>query len=182
MAAGRAGRRDAVAAPPRARAIPRADLAFAVFCVGVAGLTWWEARALPPGKFDPLGPAAVPTALCYIMAALGGVILVRVALGLAVGHARQSLLVGLHEDGADLGYRRRPEQAVATVALAVLYVLAMDRGWLSFRTATAAFLVVLGAVLVPRTPRAQAISLGVGLGTAVILDLIFRRVLVLDLP
>ncbi|MGH7322565.1 MAG: tripartite tricarboxylate transporter TctB family protein, partial [Candidatus Rokuibacteriota bacterium] len=146
------------------------------------GVTWWEARALPPGKFDPLGPGAVPVALCYVMAALGGLILLRVALGLAVGHARQSLLVGVHEDGEDLGYRRRPERAVATVALAVLYVLAMHRGWLSFLPATSAFLVVLGALLVERTPRAQAISFGVGLGTAVFLDLIFRRVLILDLP
>jgi hypothetical protein len=165
-----------------ARRAARADLAFGAFCLAVAGLTWWEARALPPGRFDPLGPGAVPVALCYVTAALGALILLRVALGLAVGHARQSLLVGLHEDAAELGYRRRPDRAVVTAIFAVLYVLAMHQGWLAFLPATAAFLVVLGALLVERTPSAQAISLVVGVGTAVFLDLIFRRVLILDLP
>ncbi len=170
----------ASSAPSRGTA--RADLAFAIFCFAVAGATWWEARALPPGKFDPLGPGAVPATLCYVMAALGGVILLRVALGLRVGHARQSLLVGLHAEEGDAGYRRRPDRAVATAVFAVLYVLAMHQGWLSFLPATAAFLVVLGALLVERTPRAQTISLMVGVSTAVFLDLIFRRVLILDLP
>jgi putative tricarboxylic transport membrane protein len=171
-----------VARSPRSRGAARADLAFVAFCLVVAGVTWWEARALPPGKFDPLGPAAVPVVLCYVMAALGGLILLRMVLGLAVGQARQSLLVGLHAEEDDAGYRRRPDRAVATLAFAVIYVLAMHRGWLSFLPATSAFLVVLGALLVQRTPRAQAISLLVGLGTAVSLDLIFRRVLILDLP
>ena len=160
----------------------RADLAFGAFCLAVAGITWWEARALPPGRFDPLGPGAVPVALCYVTAALGGLILLRVALGREVGHARQSLLVGLHEDGGELGYRRRPDRAVATAVFSVLYVLAMHQGWLGFLPATAAFLVVLGALLVERTPRAQTISFLVGVGTAVFLELIFRRVLILDLP
>jgi hypothetical protein len=158
-----------------------ADVAFAVFCVGVAGVTWWEARGLPPGKFDPLGPGAVPIFLCYVMAALGGLILLRVALGLAVGHARQSLLVGLHAEGDDTE-DRRPGRAVVTVALTVAYVLAMHRGWLAFLPATAGFLVILGGVLVARTGRAQAISLAVALATAVFLDLVFRRILILDLP
>jgi hypothetical protein len=58
----------------------------------------------------------------------------------------------------------------------------MHRGWLSFLPATAAFLAVLGALLVPRTRRAHAVSLGVALGVAVLLDLVFRRILILDLP
>jgi hypothetical protein len=158
-----------------------ADVAFAVFSLAVAGVTWWEARGLPPGKFDPLGPGAVPILLCYVMAALGGLILLRVALGLAVGHARQSLLVGLHAEGDDAA-DRRPGRAVVTVALTVAYVLAMHRGWLAFLPATAGFLAILGAVLVSRTARAQAISLVVALATAVFLDLVFRRILILDLP
>jgi hypothetical protein len=124
----------------------------------------------------------VPIALSYVMAALAGVILVRVAFGLTVGHARQSLLVGLHEDSGDPGYRRRPDRAVATAALTALYVLLMHRGWLSFLPATAAFLTMLGVLLVPRTSRGFALSLGLGLGAAVLLDLVFRRVLILDLP
>jgi hypothetical protein len=109
------------------------------------------------------------------------VILLRIALGLAVGRAQQSLLVGLHaEDGSATD--RRPGRAVATAALTVVYVLAMHRGWLAFLPATAGFLVVLGAVLVARTGRAQAISLAVALTTAVCLDLVFRRILILDLP
>ena len=62
------------------------------------------------------------------------------------------------------------------------YVLAMHRGWLAFLPATAVFLVILGGVLVARTPRAQAISLAVALSTAAFLDLVFRRILILDLP
>jgi Tripartite tricarboxylate transporter TctB family len=157
------------------------DVAFALFCLGVAGVSWWEARGLPPGKFDPLGSGAVPIFLCSVMAALGSLILLRVALGLAVGHARQSLLVGVHADGDDPA-DRRPGRAVATVALTVAYVLAMHRGWLSFLPATSGFLVFLGAVLVERTARAQALSLVVGLTTAVFLDVVFRRILILDLP
>jgi hypothetical protein len=170
------------ARPPRRARPARADLAFVAFSLAVAGATWWEARALPPGKFDPLGPGAVPIALCYLMAALAGLILVRVGLGLAVGHARQSLLVGLHEESVDPGYRRRPDRAVATAGLTALYVLLMHRGWLSFLPATAAFLAILGVLLVPRTSRGLALSLGIGLGAAVLLDLVFRRVLILDLP
>ena len=71
---------------------------------------------------------------------------------------------------------------MVTGALTVAYVLAMHRGWLAFLRATAVFLVILGGVLVARTPRAQAISLAVALATAVFLDLVFRRILILDLP
>jgi hypothetical protein len=170
-----------VTATPSPEGSRTADVAFAVFCLGVAGVTWWEARGLPPGKFDPLGAGAVPILLCYVMAALAGVILLRVALGLAVGHARQSLLVGLHGEEGGVA-DRLPGRAVVTGALTVAYVLAMHRGWLAFLPATAGFLALLGSVLVARTARAQAISLAVALVTAVFLDLVFRRILVLDLP
>jgi hypothetical protein len=160
----------------------RADLAFVALCLVVAGVTWREARTLPAGKFDPLGPATVPILLCLVMAALAGLMLLRLAIGRAVGHARTSLVLGVGVDARDLPYRLRPGLAIATFGLTVLYVLAMQRGGLGFLPATGLFLAVLGALLVPRTPRAQAVSLALALGLAVLLDLVFRKILIVDLP
>jgi hypothetical protein len=160
----------------------RADLAFAGFCLAVAGVTWWEARALPPGKFDPLGPGTVPILLCFVMAGLAGLILLRLAIGLAVGHARTSLVLGVGVDARDLPYRLRPALAVATFLLTALYVLAMHRGGLGFLPATGLFLALLGALLVPRTPWAQGLSLVLALVVAVLLNFVFRTILIVDLP
>jgi hypothetical protein len=159
-----------------------ADLAFGLGCLGVAAVTWWEAGRLPPPLFDPLGPGAVPRLVSGVLATLALLLVGRVALGLRVGHARQSMLVGVGPGGEALGYQQRPGLAVASFALAVLYVVAMQRGWVGFLAATLLFLAVLGALMTERTRRAQAVSLGVAIVTALLLDYVFRTLLVVDLP
>ncbi len=157
-----------------------ADVVFALAVMAVAGMTWREASGLPPPLYDPLGPASVPTWLCMVLLTLGGVLLVRAVLGLRIGHATQSLILGIAED-APTSYRLRPLLAVLGFAITVAYLAALSVG-MRFLWATMVFLAVLGIAMSDRSRRHVAIALAIAVVAAVAIDFLFRRVFVVDLP
>jgi len=157
-----------------------ADVVFALAVMAVAAATWREASTLPPPLYDPLGPGSVPTWLCMALLALGGILLVRAALGRRIGQATQSLILGV-SDGAPTDYRLRPLLAVLGFALTVAYVAALGAG-MRFLWSTMAFLAALGIAMGDRSRRQVAIALAVAAVGAVAIDYLFRRVFVVDLP
>lgn len=161
----------------------RADLAFVLFCLVVAGITWREAARLPDSPFDPLGPGSVPMGLCVALAVLALLLAGRLLLGLDGGTAKQSLLVGApDENGGELPYRLRPGLAVLAALLTLAYVAALQLRLLGFVWVTLVYLAVLGAVMLPRRAGPQAISLAIAVIGAFALEFIFTRLVVIDLP
>lgn len=145
---------------------PRADMALALSIGAFAALILWEADKIPPPFFDPLGSAAVPNGVALVLAVLAGLTFIR-AIAALPWPARPPAV----------GYRLRPDIAVAISVAAVLYVAAMDFDILGFRTATIAFVAFASAVLARFQMRMSLIgvlvALGVGIGGAYIFTQFF---------
>lgn len=166
-------------AKPARRAGP--DLAFALFCLGVAALIYFEARKLPDSPFDPLGPGSVPMIVSGLLAGLALLLLGRLALGLAVGSAAQSLIAGMNSDEPTT-HRRRPLTAVVGYLMTVAYVAVMHLDWLDFFWATLVYMAALGILLLPRTRNAWIAAVVIAVVSAAATQYIFTRILFVDLP
>ena len=166
------------AATPR-RVLP--DLAFALFCLVVAAVMYLEARKLPDSPFDPLGPGSVPMMVAGLLGALALVLLGRLALGLGVGSAAQSLITGMNS-AEPVTHRRRPVTAIVGYAMTIAYVAVMHLDWLDFFWATLVYMAALGVVLLPRSRQAWIISLVIAVVSAASLQYVFTRILFIDLP
>jgi hypothetical protein len=163
----------------RRRVLP--DLAFALFCLVVAGTMYLEARKLPDSPFDPLGPGSVPMMLSGLLAALAAILLGRLALGLGVGSAAQSFIVGMNSDEPPV-HRRRPLTAIVGYALTIVYVAVMHFDVLDFFWATLIYMTALGFMLLPRTPRSWTIAVVIAVISTAAMQYIFTKVLFIDLP
>lgn len=158
----------------------RVDAVAAVVVLAVAGVMFAAARREPAALYDPFGPGTAPMAVSAVLALLAVILLVRTLLGLRVGQSTQSLVLGL--DGASpTEYRLRPELALITFVASTLFVAAMAAG-LPFLWSTLAFLLVLGAAMSDRRPRSIAVAAAVAVVGAVAVDLLFRRLLLVQLP
>lgn len=163
----------------RARILP--DLAFALFCLVVAGMMYREASRLPDSPFDPLGPGSVPMMVAGLLGALAVLLLVRLALGLKIGSAAQSIIVGMSSDEPP-SHRRRPVTAVIGYLMTMAYVAVMHLDWLDFFWATLIYMALLGFLLLPRTRRAWATALVIAVISAASTQYIFTKILFIDLP
>jgi hypothetical protein len=170
---------SAAAETRRKRAWP--DFAFALFCLVAAGLMYFEARKLPDSPFDPLGPGSVPMLLAGLLAALALLLLGRLALGLGVGSAAQSFIVGMSSDEPPT-HRRRPITAIVGYTLTIAYVAVMHLDWLDFFWATLIYMAALALLLLPRTRRAWATGILIAVVSAAALQYVFTNVLFVDLP
>ena len=159
----------------------RADVALGVAMLGVALLVWWEARKLPPAPFDPLGPKSFPIWLCYVLAGLAIVLLVRVALGLRVGRSTVSLILGV---GGDLPatYRLRPGLAAFVFGVTVAYAAVLTFTPLSFLWSTIAYMAVLGLAMSDRSPRQRMLVVAVAVIGGAAIFYTFTRIFVVALP
>lgn len=158
-----------------------ADAVFALAMLAVAGTVWREASRLPPALFDPLGPKSVPMAICALLAALSLVLLVRTLLGLKVGSAATSLILGIG-DAPPTEYRLRPGLALGTYLLTGLYILALSLPGIPFLWATVAYLAILGVAMSDRTRKQVTGALLLAAIGGFAVDFIFRRIFVVDLP
>lgn len=156
------------------------DIAFALFCLGVASLIYFEARKLPDSPFDPLGPGSVPMMMSALLAGLAAILLGRLMLGREIGSAAQSIITGMSGEGVT--HRRRPYTAVIGYLLTIAYVAAMHLDGLDFFWATLIYMFVLGILLLPRTRKAWTISLVIAVVSAVSMQYIFTKILFIDLP
>jgi hypothetical protein len=158
----------------------RADFGFAVVTLGVCALTWREASTLSPALFDPLGPKTFPLWICGLLAGLAVLVLVRLALGAAVGASRTSLITGLGDDPSAT-HRTRPGLAVATFLLTAAYAAALSVPGLKFAIATAGYILALVLTLGPRGRRDILVAVLVAVVGAAAIDVLFRVVFAVDL-
>jgi Tripartite tricarboxylate transporter TctB family len=156
-----------------------ADAVYAIALLIVAGLVMNEADELAPAPFDLLGPKTFPIWISYGLIALALAMLARLAMGRDLGRAQQSMVLGLG-DAAE--HARRPWLALALFGLTVLYATAWSVRGLGFMIATAAYLMAAGLTLSRFERRRMVPMAAASVFAAVALDLIFRRVFVLDLP
>lgn len=155
-----------------------AEAAYIVLMLGVAAVLWREAGRLPPAPYDPLGPGAFPRWTAYGLAALAVAMAVRLLVGHHLGRAAQSLISGL--DG-EAEHRLRPWIAILTLVLALVYAAALSVRAVPFVLATGGYLFLAGAILGPLEGRRLLLVAAVAAVSAVVLDLLFRRVFGLDL-
>lgn len=157
------------------------DLAFAMFCLGVAGLIFLEARKLPDSPFDPLGPGSVPMLVSGLLAGMALLLLGRLALGMKVGAAAQSFIRGM-DNAEPPTHQRRPVTAIIGYAMTIAYVAVMHLDWLDFFWATLIYMAALGVLLLPRTRQSWIIAVVIAVVSAVSLQYIFTKILFIDLP
>jgi hypothetical protein len=155
------------------------DAIFALVVLALATVVGLEASRLPPAPYDAVGPKGVPLLICLVLGALALILLVRAILGLAIGRAQHSLILGL-EDEAPTDYRLRPDIAWATFGALLAYVAAMRV--IGFRAATILFVAGLGLLYAPRTRRHAVATIAVAIIGGLAVDFLFRKIFFLDLP
>jgi len=158
----------------------RKDLVGAVLVLVLASVGFGAAWREPPALYDPLGPGTVPLWVSGILGALGLVLLVRAALGLKIGQAAQSMILGMVED-APPDYRLRPALAVLAYAATILYVLALGFG-VPFLWSTLAFLGGLGMAMAWGRPAHYPWVAASAIAGALAVEYLFRTVLRVPLP
>ena len=160
----------------------RAEIAYIVLVLVVAGVTWREARALPPAPYDALGPKAFPIGVSVALALLGLAMLVRLLVGRSLGQAAVGMVVGL-DAGLDAAatHVRRPWTAAGVLLLAFGYAGALSVRGIGFLPATAVYLFLSGVLLGPLARRRVAAIAAFAVAAAVVLDLLFRVLFRLDL-
>lgn len=159
------------------RRIGWGDLGLAILLLGVSGAIWSQTGGLRRSRFDPLGAAAVPRALCLILAGLAAMLMLG-ALAPAVMRARPA---AGQDTSAQPDHRQRPGLALAAMAVTSAYVAALDMLAVPFVWATLGYLLVLGAMLAPQSRRGLAAAAIVAVIGAPAVDLLFRVVLAVDL-
>jgi len=156
----------------------RAEIAYIVLILVIAGVIWREASVLPPAPYDPMGPKSFPIGVSVVLAALGLAMLVRLLFGRSLGRAAQSMVVGLEAEGE---HERRPWTAVATLLLAFGYAAALSFRSIGFLPATGVYLFLSGVTRGPlETKRVAGVAV-FAIVAAFLLDLLFRTLFKLDL-
>jgi hypothetical protein len=149
-----------------------------VLVLVAAGVTWREARGLPPAPYDPLGPKAFPLAVSVALAVLGLAMLARLLVGRSLGQAATGMVVGLD---AAASHARRPWTAAGILLLAFGYASALSVRSFGFLPATAVYLFLSGVLLGPLARGRVAAMAAFAVAAAVVLDLLFRVLFRLDL-
>lgn len=160
----------------------KADLAFAVIILVFSAVIYWQTLDLPPPRYEPLGSAAVPQALCVIMSLLALVVLVRALVGRSKTKASSPAIqqAAKQQDTGD--FIRRPWLAVGAFLLSSVYIAAMDLKLLAFIPATILFLALLGLLLTRGVWRQLPWIIGFSCALTVSCHLIFTKVFYIDLP
>ena len=156
----------------------RAEVAYIVLILVVAGVIWREASMLPPAPYDPLGPKSFPMGVSATLATLGLAMLVRLLLGSSLGERAHAMLVGLETEGQ---HARKLWVAAVTLLLAMGYAATLSFRGIGFLPATAVYLFASGAILGPLERRRIVGVLVFAIAAAVVLDLLFRVLFKLDL-
>ena len=155
-----------------------AEIAYIALILAVACIVWWQASLLPPAPYDPLGPKSFPIWVCYGLAALAAMMLMRLVFGKALGRAAQAMVTGLDGGAA---HALSPWTAALTLLLAFAYAGALGIAKFPFLPVTAVYLFAAGAVLGPLT-RGRLLAVAVfAVAAAFAVDLLFRVVFKLDL-
>ena len=159
----------------------RKDLIGAIAILAVAAIGFGAAWREPPALYDPLGPGTVPLWVSGALAILALALLIRAALGLKIGQAAQSMILGMGEADAAVDYRLRPGLAVFAYAATIAYVAALSFG-LPFLWATLAFLGGLGLAMAWGKTALYPWIAGAAIVGAHAVEYLFRTILRVPLP
>lgn len=165
---------------PQSRSERLPDALYACALLGVAGIVMREAGTLAPAPFDPLGPKTFPLWICYGLIGLALLMLARLAMGLDLGRAQQSMVLGL--EGGEGGHARRPLLSLGLFGLTGAYAAALSLRGVGFLVATGLFIFLSGCLLSGFRRSKLVPVLGLAVGAALVTDLVFRRLFALDLP
>lgn len=150
-------------------AFPYADCAGAAAVFAVGALLIAGTQGLPAPVFEPIGSAAFPRWV-------GGAL---IALALAIAAAAFLRPGGA---GPAARARKRGDLATLTVAVTVLYGLALDLTAIGFRAATVVFTFVLIMALAGGRRKAIVPAGLFALAFGIALHFVFTRFFYLDLP
>ena len=143
---------------------------------GFFAAAWREPAAL----YDPLGPGTAPMWVAIILFSLSAILTLRALRGMSIGQSEQSLILGL--DGTQPeDYRLRRDLAVVCFLATCAYGGSIALG-LPFLWSTMAFLAGLGCALADFRPRTSLHAVVLGIVGALIIDHVFRRILLVNLP
>lgn len=164
--------------------MPVRDLGLAAGLLVVCGLVLWGSRGLAPSTFEPLGPAAFPVGLAAVIAALTLLLVARSFLearkaGSDSGRPAES---SGDPDEAEDEVPRRPAMAVAILALAVGFGLALHFVPVGFAWTSLVFLVAAMTVMTRFRLAAVPATLAIAVVTAFGSDYLLTHVLTVRLP
>jgi len=150
---------------------PKVDIGVAVFLIAVCSIVIAEASRLPPGTFEPLGSAPVPTATAGLIILLALAVILRAWKRQREGAGEPPWAPDLH--GWD---------AVAVLALTTVYIAGMQYRLADFSILTVIYLVATIGLLVRFRPRQLPWVVAIALVTGFGCQYVFTRVFVVDLP
>lgn len=149
------------------------DIAVSLALIAIAAAFLYDARDLPPGMFEPVGPGPIPSAVAWCVVALAVYVIVQAAVRLATGMLPEREPPAFETRGVD---------AAIVSALLVAYVAAMGLGFVRFAIATSAFILAAVWILAGRQVRVLPAAAGIAVVMGFGLDYVFTRILVTDLP
>ena len=149
------------------------DYIIGALTIALAGLILWGVQEVPPPFFDPLGSAAVPKAIAFILILLASGLLARRYFEQKSASKRAEYTKP---------YKEEPWLATAVVGLSILYTLALETGLLGFRWGTVAYIFLTSDVLARKNRKIMGISLGLALLIGILGDYLFANFFFIDLP
>ncbi|MGI6850933.1 tripartite tricarboxylate transporter TctB family protein [Mesorhizobium sp. 1B3] len=154
------------------------DMLFCAALLAGGAVVLGELAKVPPAPFDPLGSAAVPSALAWIIIALAALVMARALVRLVKDMRGGASARG---DAPEMSLRHGVQTAIIT-ALTTVYVFAITSQSVPFSVSTAVLVAVGTLVLAEnrwhRLPLIGAIALATGAGS----EWLFTRVFYLPLP
>lgn len=149
---------------------PPAEIGFALVMIAIAGAVLWNARLLPAGIYEPLGPAPVPRIVAILIIVLSLVVVFQ-----AIGRTRHARIDTPPDDVP------RNLDALLILALTIAYVALMAFRFLEFASATSLFLVITILLLERFRWRSLLYAVPLALFLAYGLRYIFTKILIIDL-
>lgn len=130
------------------------------------------ASSLPPPRFEPLGSAAMPRILGFLLIVLSAVVALQ-----AVAKLRQPKTSTVDIEATP----NSPYRGLIVLAALIVYVFALDVLQLPFLIATTLFVTVTGTAMHRFTARSIVIHGALGLIIAVLISTVFSRFLGIEI-
>lgn len=151
----------------------RAETAMALIAIALSALFLFEGAKLEPGRFEPIGPGAVPM----------GVAVVTIVLSLLVLFARvRGAPAQADAPGDEQAHPERWLLMLGMAALTLVYAAVLQAGLARYGTVTVVYLLACFLLMSDRVRQDLPWAIGLALAFGLGLDYVFRYLLVADLP